>query len=79
MLGNKEAAANLAVKDLEVARQFYEGKLGLKPVHEEGGELVVYESGGSHINVYRSRATRVRTRRRRSRGTSMTWTKRCAS
>jgi catechol 2,3-dioxygenase-like lactoylglutathione lyase family enzyme len=54
MLGKTEAVANLAVKDVDVARRFYEGTLGLKPVHEEGGELVVYESGGSHINVYRS-------------------------
>ena len=54
MLGRTEAVANLAVKDLDVARRFYESTLGLKPVHEEDGELVVYESGSSHINVYRS-------------------------
>src|SRR5262249_43009653 len=42
MLSNTNAVANLAVKDLEVAKQFYEGTLGLKPVAAEGHELVVY-------------------------------------
>ena len=54
MLGAKDAVANVAVKDLAVARRFYEKTLGLKPVHEEGGEVVVYESGRSRLNVYRS-------------------------
>ena len=54
MLGNKDAVANLAVKDLQAARKFYEGTLGLKPVSEEGDELIVYESGRSTLNVYRS-------------------------
>jgi len=54
MLGNKDAVANLAVKDLRTARKFYEGTLGLKPVSEEDDELIVYESGRSTLNVYRS-------------------------
>jgi catechol 2,3-dioxygenase-like lactoylglutathione lyase family enzyme len=54
MFENTDASANLAVKDLERARQFYEGTLGLKKVDEEGDELVVYKSGKSLINVYRS-------------------------
>jgi catechol 2,3-dioxygenase-like lactoylglutathione lyase family enzyme len=54
MLGRTDAVANVAVKSLGTARKFYEDTLGLKPVHEEGGELVVYESGTSRINVYRS-------------------------
>ena len=54
MLGDKNAVANLAVANLDVAKKFYEGTLGLKPVHAEGGELIVYESGSSTINVYRS-------------------------
>ena len=32
MFENTDASANLAVKDLERARQFYEGTLGLKKV-----------------------------------------------
>jgi catechol 2,3-dioxygenase-like lactoylglutathione lyase family enzyme len=54
MLGNKDAVANVAVKDLDVATDFYRNTLGLKPLHEEGNELVVFQSGHSSINVYRS-------------------------
>ena len=54
MLGNREATANLAVKDLDRARKFYEGTLGLTKVHAEGEELIVYKTGTSSINVYRS-------------------------
>ena len=54
MLGNKDAVANVAVKDLDVATKFYKNTLGLTPVHEEGKELVVFRSGTSVINVYRS-------------------------
>ena len=54
MLSDVDAIANLAVKDLKVARQFYEDTLGLRPVEFEGDELVVYKSGESVFNVYRS-------------------------
>jgi len=54
MLGDKEAVATLAVKDLAVARKFYEGKLGLKAVDEQGGEAITYKSGSSKVFVYRS-------------------------
>ena len=54
MLGNIDATANLAVKDLAVARRFYEGTLGLAQVDAEGDEVVVYRSGNTRINVYRS-------------------------
>ena len=54
MLGNKKAVANVAVKDLDVATKFYKNTLGLTPVHEEEKELVVFRSGTSEINVYRS-------------------------
>lgn len=55
MFANTDAAANLAVKDLARARKFYEGTLGLKQVDAEGEELIVYQSGHSKINVYRSK------------------------
>ena len=55
MLGNMDATATLAVRNLDTARKFYEGTLGLKKVGEEGGELVAYKSGNSTINVYRSK------------------------
>ena len=54
LLAGSDAVANLAVKDLEAARKFYEGLLGFTKVDEEGGELVVYKSGKTVFNVYRS-------------------------
>ena len=54
MLANSNAAANLAVKDLAKAKTFYEGTLGLRQVDDMAGELVVYKSGDTVINVYHS-------------------------
>ncbi|HEV2853469.1 MAG TPA: VOC family protein [Thermoanaerobaculia bacterium] len=56
MLGDKDAVATLAVKDIEVARKFYEGKLGLKPATDTGEPTTLtYESGRSRIFVYESK------------------------
>ena len=54
MLTNINATPNLAVKDLETARRFYENVLGLKPVDSQDGEVIVYRSGKTPLNVYRS-------------------------
>ena len=54
MLGQRDAVANIAVKDLDKARVFYEETLGLKTVKEQGKEVIVFGSGSSKINVYRS-------------------------
>jgi catechol 2,3-dioxygenase-like lactoylglutathione lyase family enzyme len=54
MLGNKDAAANIAVRNLETAKKFYESTLGLKQVGAEGNELIAYRSGNSTLLVYRS-------------------------
>jgi len=54
MLGNRDAVANIAVKNLETARRFYEDTLGLKPVHRDSEEVIVFESGNTTVNVYRS-------------------------
>ena len=54
MLGNRNATANIAVKDLAKAGAFYENTLGLKPVGREGEEVIVFASGDTLINVYRS-------------------------
>ena len=55
MLGSTDAVANIAVKNLDDARQFYEGKLGLEPVDfEDDVEVIVFKSGNSRLNVYRS-------------------------
>lgn len=54
MLANNDAIAHLAVKDLDAARKFYKGTLGLKEVDEEADEVVVYQTGNTRLNVYRS-------------------------
>ena len=68
MLNDKDAAANIAVKNLEKARKFYEDTLGLKQVGTEGDELVVYKSGNTTVNVYRSQFAGT------NRATAVTWT-----
>ena len=54
MLGTKDAAATIAVKDLEVAKKFYQETLGLTPVHNEGDQAISYKSGKTEILVYES-------------------------
>jgi catechol 2,3-dioxygenase-like lactoylglutathione lyase family enzyme len=68
MLSDKDAAANIAVKNLETARKFYEDTLGLKQVGAEGDELVVYKSGNTILNVYRSQYAGT------NKATAVTWT-----
>src|SRR2546423_6664297 len=68
MLGNKKAIANVAVKDLDVATKFYRNTLGLTPVHEADKDLVVFRSGTSEINVYRSDYAGT------NKATAVTWT-----
>ena len=53
MLGGKDAAAMLAVSDLQRARDFYESTLGLEPLQEDLGS-VLYKSGRSMLLVYPS-------------------------
>ena len=52
MLGTRNAVANLAVSDIDRARDFYTRTLGLREVDQEGDELFVLRSGDSNINVY---------------------------
>ena len=54
MLGSKDVAATLPVKDLEVAKKFYQETLGLTPVHKEDGEAITYRSGNTEVLVYQS-------------------------
>ena len=53
MLGKADATPMLAVKDLDRARQFYQDKLGLKPV-DDFGEGFLLKSGDTKLTVYRS-------------------------
>jgi catechol 2,3-dioxygenase-like lactoylglutathione lyase family enzyme len=56
VLGDKDAFATLAVKDIGAARRFYEETLGLTPLGGPSGPgAVVYRSGGSAVLVYESR------------------------
>lgn len=54
MLNDNEAIAMIAVKDLEAASAFYEGTLGFSRLSTEGEEVILYRSGNSKFNVYRS-------------------------
>ena len=54
MLGERDASANIAVRNLETARKFYEDILGLKKIDSVGQEVVVYKSGNSTVIVYQS-------------------------
>jgi catechol 2,3-dioxygenase-like lactoylglutathione lyase family enzyme len=67
MLGDKDVMATIAVKDLAVAKKFYEGTLGLKPVEGREPEVVTYRSGNSMLQVYRSQFAGT------NRATAVTW------
>lgn len=67
MLRDADAVATLAVKDLGSAAKFYEETLGLSRTGGEDGEAVVFESGDTTINVYRSRFAGT------NKATALTW------
>lgn len=67
MLANHDAVAMIAVKDLPEAKRFYEGVLGLEPVDAEGDQLVVFRSGDTVLNVYKSAYAGT------NRATAVTW------
>lgn len=54
MLSDATVQPMLPVKDLEVAKKFYEESLGLQRVGEEPDAAVVYQSSSSTLCVYRS-------------------------
>ena len=54
MLGDSEAIATIAVKDLTVARKFYEETLGLQLARATGSEALTFKTGRSELIVYRS-------------------------
>ena len=54
MLGKANAIPTIAVKNLDTARKFYHDTLGLKEGRSEDSEVLVFTSGDSLINVYRS-------------------------
>ena len=54
MIGDKDAIATIAVKDIEKARKFYTNILGLKPLPHAEPEVLNYKSGKSSVIVYKS-------------------------
>jgi catechol 2,3-dioxygenase-like lactoylglutathione lyase family enzyme len=54
MLGARNAIATIAVRDLEVARVYYEERLGLE-IARELPEGISYRTGGTILLVYASR------------------------
>jgi catechol 2,3-dioxygenase-like lactoylglutathione lyase family enzyme len=67
VLGDHEAMATIAVKNLDVARKFYEGTLGLKrtPSSEKG--VQGYKSGTANLLVYESQFAGT------NKATALTW------
>lgn len=54
MLANRNAMATIAVKDLDAARKFYGGILGLTPLDGEEEGVLNYQSGTAVLVVYAS-------------------------
>jgi catechol 2,3-dioxygenase-like lactoylglutathione lyase family enzyme len=54
MLGDTEAIATIAVKDLAAARTFYRDKLGLQEAASEEKMVLTFKSGSSVLLVYTS-------------------------
>lgn len=53
MLSDNDAVATVAAKNLETAKQFYEGQLGLSTVMENE-EVLAFKTGKATLFVYRS-------------------------
>jgi predicted enzyme related to lactoylglutathione lyase len=56
MLGNVKATSGFAVEDMDVAREFYGGTLGLEVevMDEEFGVAALHLAGGYDVFMYRS-------------------------
>lgn len=55
MLGTKDAVATIAVKSIDIADKFYQGKLGLKATRSQESGVREYRSGNAGVLVYESR------------------------
>lgn len=54
MLKDIDATASIAVKDVGVAKEFYEGTLGLEPIGDEEEGMATYLSGHTPVFLYES-------------------------
>jgi catechol-2,3-dioxygenase len=67
MLGSTDAVATLAVTDIDRAKRFYEGKLGLTPLPSPEPAVLLLKSGNSKLIVYASEYSGT------NKATSATW------
>ncbi len=58
MLKDRNSSAIVAVSDLERAREFYTGTLGLEPGDQAMDDVLDYRTGDTRLVVYRSRNRR---------------------
>ena len=54
MIGDSDAIATIAVRDIEKAQKFYTGMLGLEPLPAAEAGVLNYKSGNSSVLVYKS-------------------------
>jgi len=54
MLGKADATPMIAVKDIDRAKQFYEGTLGLQSKDVGNSEIFMLQSGDTELCAYRS-------------------------
>ena len=67
MFEHANATTMLAVKDLQRARKFYEGTLGLTPVGPNDPQVQMYHTGDARLAVYVSEYAGT------NRATALTW------
>ncbi|MGE5469705.1 MAG: VOC family protein [Bacteroidota bacterium] len=67
MLTDSNAMATIAVRDMAVARKFYEDTLHLRPLNTEMTGVATYASGDSTIVIYESQYAGS------NRATTVTW------
>jgi len=67
MLTSKDVIATIGVRDMAIARPFYEGKLGLTARPEQQPGVVTFRSGSTSILVYESQYAGT------NRATAATW------
>jgi catechol-2,3-dioxygenase len=67
MLKDNDAVATIAVKDIEVAKKFYEAVVGLTPLPATEPGVVSFRSGNTSVLVYQSQFAGT------NRATAATW------
>ena len=68
MLNQVNPIPTIGVKNIQVAKEFYESKLGLLPEGETDGMVQMYKSGKGQVEIYQSDFAGT------NQSTSVTWT-----